>query len=110
MDNAIEFADTSLGCLKFLFALTKVALGLLLGLLCYKPYELVFVFSCIRGDPADILKEKLFNDHVADLVGAAFAFLLSVCSANEVFLAMLPASTTYLVELCTTIGAEKHTR
>ena len=41
LDNAIEFADTSLGCLKFLFALTKVALGLLLGLLCYKPRVLL---------------------------------------------------------------------
>ncbi|MBQ8689099.1 MAG: hypothetical protein IJ515_01900, partial [Clostridia bacterium] len=47
LDNAIKLGNTSLGCIKFLLALTKIAFGLLFGFLCHNPYELVLVFSRI---------------------------------------------------------------
>ena len=64
----------------------------------------------LSEEAVDVIKEKLLDDHVADLVGTAFTFLLSVCSANEVFLAMFPSASSHLVELCSAIGTEQHSR
>jgi hypothetical protein len=67
------------------------------------------MLSGISGHSAQVIQEKLFYDHIANLVGSTVALTtLTVGRADQMLFLMFPAPCTDLVHLAATIRTIHH--
>ena len=68
--------------------------------------EFGFSFTGEADDALELRKHNLLDDFGVDLMGSTPTALLPVCGAGEVFLAVIPVFTPYMVHLVSAVTAE----